>query len=74
MSDLRDRIADAIMQTCHGVYMDDAVDAADAVIKELGSIPDRQFTDDQGRTWEWCGGQPGTWAWRVTRLVRHLVS
>lgn len=33
---LRDRIAAAIMQTCHGVYMDDAVDAADAVIAELG--------------------------------------
>ena len=33
---LRDRIATAIMQTCHGVYMDDAVNAADAVIRELG--------------------------------------
>ena len=31
--DLRTRIAAAIMQTCHGVYMDDAVDAADAVIR-----------------------------------------
>lgn len=33
---LRTRIAAAIMQTCHGVYLDDAVDAADAVIRELG--------------------------------------
>lgn len=34
-ADLRTRIAAAIMQSCHGVYMDDAVDAADAVIREL---------------------------------------
>ena len=33
---LRTRIAAAIVQTCHGVYLDDAVDAADAVIRELG--------------------------------------
>ena len=33
--DLRTLIAAAIMQTCHGVYLDDAVDAADAVIREL---------------------------------------
>ena len=32
---LRTRIAAAIVQTCHGVYLDDAVDAADAVIREL---------------------------------------
>ena len=36
MSDLRTRIAAAIMQTCHGVYLDDAANAADAVIRELG--------------------------------------
>ena len=29
-------------------------------------IPDRTFVDDLGRRWEWCGGQPGTWAWRIT--------
>ena len=34
-ADLRTRITAAIMQTCHGVYMDDAVNAADAVIREL---------------------------------------
>ena len=34
-ADLRTRIAAAIMQTCHGVYLDDAVNAADAVIREL---------------------------------------
>ncbi len=38
---------------------------ADAVIAEL-NIPDRIHIDDQGRTWDWCGGQPGTWAWRMT--------
>lgn len=31
-----------------------------------GAVPDREFIDDQGRRWEWCGGQPGTWAWRCT--------
>lgn len=46
------------------MYLEDA----DAVIRELGSIPDRTHTDEHGRTWEWCGGQPGTWAWRITRL------
>lgn len=33
---LRTRIASAIMDTCHGLYVDDAVNAADAVIRELG--------------------------------------
>jgi len=32
MTDIRTRIAAAIMQTCHGVYMDDAVNAADAIL------------------------------------------
>jgi hypothetical protein len=32
------------------------------------SPPDRSFTDDLGRTWEWCGGVEGTWAWRITRV------
>lgn len=49
-----------------GTRWDDHV--ADAVIRELGPIPDRCHVDDQGRVWEWCGGQPGTWAWRITRL------
>ena len=39
---------------------------ADKLIRELGPIPDRTHIDDQGRLWEWCGGQPGTWAWRIT--------
>lgn len=30
------------------------------------NIPERTFVDDLGRRWEWCGGQPGTWAWRIT--------
>lgn len=41
---------------------------ADAVIREVGPIPDRTHVDDQGRIWEWCGGQPGTWAWRITAV------
>lgn len=37
MTDLRARIAAAIMDTCHGAYVDDAINAADAVIHELNS-------------------------------------
>jgi hypothetical protein len=48
---------------------------ADAVITELGEIPDREFDDPWGQHWEWCGGVTGTWAWRITRLeVRRLVT
>lgn len=35
---------------------------------ELGPIPDREFTDQWGHHWEWCGGVTGTWAWRITKL------
>ena len=49
-----------------GQRWDDHV--ADAVIAELGPIPDREFTDQLGQHWEWCGGVEGTWAWRITRL------
>jgi len=35
------------------------------------TIPDRQFTDEFGHRWEWCGGEPGTWAWRVT--ANHIA-
>lgn len=42
--------------------------AVDAVIAALGPIPAPSFTDDHGRTWEWCGGKPGTWTWRITAL------
>lgn len=45
--DLRIRIGAAIMASCHGVYLDDAVDAADAVIRELR--PERRC-DYCGRT------------------------
>lgn len=34
-ADLRTRIAAAIMDNCHGVYIDDAVNAADAVLAAL---------------------------------------
>ena len=38
-------------------------------------IPDRTFVDDLGHRWEWCGGEPGTWAWRVTDLgPRNAVA
>lgn len=30
------------------------------------AIPDRSFRDDRGRRWEWCGGEEGTWEWRIT--------
>lgn len=68
---LRTRIKQAIDQAHasthpHSTYDDWLGFAADAVIRELGPIPDRTHTDDQGRTWEWCGGETGTWAWRIT--------
>ena len=66
--DLRTRIAAALKATDAPGAAVTYEQLADAVIAELGSIPDRQFTDDQGRTWEWCGGQPETWAWRITRM------
>jgi hypothetical protein len=47
MPDLRTRIASAIMKSCHGVYMDDAVDAADAVIAELKAIREETW----GKHW-----------------------
>lgn len=34
----------------------------------IGMIPGRKFIDGLGRQWEWCGGMPGTWAWRITAL------
>lgn len=30
------------------------------------AAPERTFIDDRGYRWEWCGGEPGTWAWRRT--------
>jgi len=39
-----------------------------------GGIPDRTFVDDLGRRWEWCGGEEGTWAWRVTHLRPVIPS
>ena len=71
VSDLRTRIAavlNANLPVMEYLRPGDTERAADAVIAELGAIPDRSFTDDQGRTWEWCGGEPGTWAWRITRI------
>lgn len=35
---------------------------------EVLNVPPRSFVDDQGRRWEWCGGVPETWAWRVTGM------
>ena len=72
--DLRTRIAAVLAeaQETHNGISDLAL--ADAVIAELGPIPDRTYVDDQGRTWEWCGGQPGTWAWRITQLPQHVTA
>ena len=64
--DLRTRIA-AVLYEDGQRPMDTAMRLADAVIRELGPIPDRTHVDNQGRIWEWCGGQPGTWAWRITQ-------
>ena len=70
MTDLRDRIATALAeaQEAHNGLSD--LELADAVIREL-NIPDRTHVDDEGRVWEWCGGEPGTWAWRITRLHKR---
>ena len=82
-SNLRGRIARALYgQILHPVPVfdsqpDEVKDAwladADAVIRELGlmSIPDREFTDQWGHHWEWCGGVTGTWAWRITRMEQR---
>lgn len=66
---LRDRIAAAIAKADQDWCSDNPLyeDMADAVIREL-NIPDRTHVDDEGRVWEWCGGEPGTWAWRITWL------
>jgi hypothetical protein len=82
MSELRDRIIAVLekhaaaeyswgVDGCQcGAETEDrqAQHQADAVIAELGAIPDREFDDPWGHHWEWCGGVTGTWAWRVTRL------
>ena len=34
----------------------------------------RTFVDDLGRRWEWCGGEEGTWAWRVTSATSGPVT
>lgn len=42
------------------------VDALASEVVHSVAIPDRTFRDDQGRRWEWCGGEEGTWEWRIT--------
>ena len=83
MTELRDRIAAVLSDHfdggsyCSCGEPDDGGDwgheghVADAVIRELGAIPDREFTDQWGHHWEWCGGVTGTWAWRITRLEQR---
>ena len=80
MSDLRERIAalliahpDLMSGKCCGAMEFDHQDQwashlADVLIHELVAIPDRVHTDEYGNRWEWCGGQPETWAWRITAL------
>ena len=65
MSDLRTRIAGLLRDDIRGYAR--RLELADAVIHELGPIPDRRHVDIAGNTWEWCGGVTGTWAWRITR-------
>lgn len=43
-----------------------AVGLIAALVGALKLAPARAFVDDLGRKWEWCGGEPGTWEWRVT--------
>lgn len=45
----------------HKVFRHLARSAIDAI-----NPPDRVFIDDRGHRWEWCGGEQGTWAWRMT--------
>jgi len=37
---------------------------------EPANIPHTHL-DDLGRQWEWCGGTPGTWEWRITDWGSH---
>ena len=55
--DLRTRIATAIMQSCHGVYMDDAVAAADRLIRELPELQPCPFCS-RSPLWQEPNGQP----------------
>jgi len=78
MSDLRTRIMAALskedqLRVCK-LSDADIRFMADAVIAELGPIPDREFVDSDGNRWEWCGGQPGTWAWRITMMHRRTAD
>lgn len=72
MSAITDRITEVLRKgwdTATGALSRDewVAHVAGRIETELTpAIPDRQFTDDIGRRWEWCGGQPGTWAWRTT--------
>lgn len=52
----------------HFAHLTDALIAAGVTMPAPPAIPDRAFTDDYGRRWEWCGGTDGTWAWRITAL------
>lgn len=51
-AELRTRLAAAIMESCHGVYMDDAVNAADKVIRELGPLV--RYWDDGFKELHYC--------------------
>ena len=71
--DLRTRIVAALKHADAAVTPFEDIDSAwsylaDAVIEALGPIPNRSHVDDRNNRWEWCGWEPGTWAWRITRL------
>ena len=66
--------ADAIADWINGAPCTDPAYARSLVNRlSVQQIPDRTFVDDLGRRWEWCGGQPGTWAWRITDYGQRIA-
>lgn len=64
--DLRARIAASIMDNCHGVYVDDAFDAADAVIAELGLRYEYENGQILYHPKPKAASGNGNWRWRVS--------
>jgi hypothetical protein len=61
------------VEDAYQALLEEGRKADESVARDIAAIPERSFTDDLGRKWEWCGGQPGTWAWRVTAEPKELV-
>jgi hypothetical protein len=78
MSDKIDRVAEAltaaIWSNIESVYYELLTEDecqtyrvwAKSALAAMDTIPDQCFIDDMGRKWEWCGGTPDTWEWRMT--------